>query len=408
MRGPDRRPRIRAWRPVMTLPIEAYAVIGDGRSAALVSREGSVDWLCWPRFDSPSIFGALLDEKSGGTWSIRPAGPFLSTRRYLPGTNVLETRFETDSGAAVLTDLMPVASEEEKREALFPDHELLRVVRCEGGEVELEIVYEPRPDYAREIAKLRAHGASGIRTELSHAGLLLLASDVDLDLSVEGVARGRVRLGAGDARRFSLTYEDELPGVVGLPGSHADEAIRRSVAWWRSWIRRMSYGGPAREAVERSALALRLLVYAPSGAVVAAPTTSLPERPGGDLNWDYRYCWLRDASLTARALLGLGFQDETSAFVSWLLQATRLTRPRLTTLYDVHGNAPISERILPHLSGYGGAAPVRIGNAAVSQLQLDVYGEVIDAVVQVVREGKALDRETERLLRGFGEFVCKN
>jgi len=241
----------------MTLPIEAYAVIGDGRSAALVSREGSVDWLCWPRFDSPSIFGALLDEKSGGTWSIRPAGPFLSTRRYLPGTNVLETRFETDSGAAVLTDLMPVASEEEKREALFPDHELLRVVRCEGGEVELEIVYEPRPDYAREIAKLRAHGASGIRTELSHAGLLLLASDVDLDLSVEGVARGRVRLGAGDARRFSLTYEDELPGVVGLPGSHADEAIRRSVAWWRSWIRRMSYGGPAREAVERSALALR-------------------------------------------------------------------------------------------------------------------------------------------------------
>ena len=190
-------------------------------------------------------------------------------------------------------------------------------------------------------------------------------------------------------------------------GERSLMAIERSIAWWQNWSRALSYPGAlGRAEVLRSALALKLLVYAPSGAVVAAPTTSLPERRGGDLNWDYRYSWLRDASLTTRALFGLGFDEEAHAFVDWLLTSTRLTRPELRTLYDVYGNSPVAEHELEHLRGHGGSRPVRIGNRAVEQLQLDVYGEVIDATARSVRAGAAIDRETQRFLSELGEYVA--
>jgi len=264
--------------------IEDYAIIGDCRSAALISRDGSIDWLCWPRFDSPSLFGALLDRDKGGRFSVRPVAPASITRCYLGETNVLETTFVTDSGVLRLTDLMPVDSEGGKRRKLWAAHQILR------------------------------------------------------------------RIGA-------------------------------TLDWWNAWSARCTYDGPHRDAVVRSALVLKLLTYAPSGAIVAAPTTSLPEWRGGVRNWDYRYCWLRDASLTLRALFDLGFPEEAEAFLHWLTHSTRLTWPDLQILYDVHGETQLTEEELPTLTGFAGSRPVRIGNQACDQFQLDIYGEVIDAAL---------------------------
>jgi GH15 family glucan-1,4-alpha-glucosidase len=386
--------------------IEDYAAIGDGRTVALVGRDGSIDWLCWPRFDSPSIFGALLDDKAG-SWRLAPVGPSRVTRRYVDETNVLETRFETDAGTLVVTDLMPVASEEDKHHLLLPDHEILRVGRCVRGEVELELRFAPRPDYGRRRGRIRHAGPLGVRVELG-ADLLVLRSDIPLDVTADGEVRGRTLLHEGEAIHASLTFADDWPAVLPPLGEWSRAAIARSVAWWRGWASQLRYDGPCRAEVIRSALALKLLVYAPSGAVVAAATTSLPERIGGDLNWDYRFCWLRDASFTVRGLLALGCSAEAHAFVNWLLHATRLTQPELRILYDVYGNDSLDERILEGFTGYRGSRPVRIGNAAAGQRQLDVYGEVIDAVTHFVRAGGALDRDTERTLCAFGEYVCRH
>jgi GH15 family glucan-1,4-alpha-glucosidase len=379
--------------------LDDYALIGDCRSAALVSRAGSIDWLCWPRFDSPSLFARLLDP-DGGDWSIAPVQPFRVERGWVPGTNVLETRFVTAGGEAVLTDLMPARSEAEKRAALHPEHELVRRVRCVRGEVELLVRYRPRPDYARRRPRLETT-PYGLRCRVP-VGILYLHGEIPLALRDDG-AEARFVLRGGEQARFVLTLSRDAPAVLPrLDG--VDDTIARSMDWWRGWIARLRHDGPFREAVERSALTLRLLVFAPSGAVVAAPTTSLPERPGGDLNWDYRYCWLRDASLTVRALFGVGFDEEAQAFVSWLLHATRLTRPELAVLYDVYGNRPPPEQVLP-LAGFEHARPVRIGNAAVEQLQLDVYGEVVDAATQAWRRARPLDRDTRRMLRSLGEYL---
>jgi GH15 family glucan-1,4-alpha-glucosidase len=386
--------------------IQDYGAIGDGRSAALVGRDGSIDWLCWPRFDSPSIFGAILDP-AAGRWRIAPVAPFQTERHYIKDTNVLQTRFDTGAGRLVLTDLMPVASEEEKDRVLMPEREILRLIECERGEVEIEWSFEPRPGYGLRPVNLRPAGQMGIRAE-TDAGLLTLRTDLPVELTADGGVGGRARLSAGDAAHASLTFAAEGPAVLPPLGEWSRAAVARTVDWWQAWASRARYDGPCRETVIRSALILKLMVYAPSGAVIAAPTTSLPERIGGPLNWDYRFCWLRDASLTARALFGLGYPDEAHAFVNWLLQATRLTQPELHVLYDVHGNKPGPERILDRLAGYGGSRPVRIGNAAVEQRQLDVYGEVIDAVIHFVREGGTLDRDTERLLSAFGEYVCRH
>ena len=386
--------------------VHDHAIIGDGRSAALVSLQGTIDWLCWPRFDSPSVFGGLLDD-AAGRWTVAPSAPFRAERRYLDDTNVLETRFVTPTGALVLADLMPVASDEERRRLLLPDHAILRIATCVRGEVELGTTFEPRPGYGGERLCLRDAGELGIRAE-TREGLLTLRAQLPLRVEAPGRVVGTTRLRAGDERHLALTLASEWPAILPPLGAPAREALERTVRWWSRWAARIRYGGPAREAVVRSALALRLLVYAPSGAVVAAPTTSLPERVGGDLNWDYRFCWLRDAALTVRALFGLGFHEEAEAFVSWLLHSTRLTQPRLQVLYDVYGNQPAPERVLERLAGHRGSRPVRVGNGAAEQLQLDVYGEVIDAVAHFVRSGGTLDRDTRRMLCAFGEYVCRN
>src|SRR5205823_12085999 len=259
--------------------------------------------------------------------------------------------------------------------------------------------------YGRTTSFIKDAGKLGWRVGVGTA-LLTLRSNIDLAANSNAGLVARPTLKSGDAVAYSLTFSEEGPAVLPPLGNFVTEKLSRTINWWQHWAARARYDGPYRKQVIRSALLLALLSYAPSGAVIAAPSTSLPERIGGDLNWDYRFCWLRDGSLNVRALFGLGYSEEAEGFVSWLLQATRLTQPELRILYDVHGNKPNPERIFNHLAGYAGSRPVRIGNAAVDQLQLDVYGEVIHAATELVRREGDLDRETRGMLRAFGEFVC--
>jgi len=380
--------------------IDDYAPIGDGRSLALVSRRGSIDWLCWPRIDSPSLFGRLLDPDAGH-WSIRPVGALLPRWRYLPGTNLLSTRWEGEGARIEVIDWMPVTSEAEKRRQLWPENALLRRVRCERGPALLEIEFAPRPGWGAALVRSNDWGA--IRRLETRAGMLALSSDRPMP---DG-ERWLLRLDSGESCTFLLTRSAEAPAVLPPPAPFADATFDASARWWREWASLLRYDGPWRDQVVRSALAVKLLTFAPSGAIVAAGTTSLPERIGGDLNWDYRFCWVRDAALTTRALLSLGYEPEAEAFASWMLHTTRLTRPEMKVLYDVYGRSPADEKVLPW-RGYRDSRPVRINNAAAAQLQLDAYGEVIDAVAQLVRRGRRLDGETARMLADFGRFVCRN
>ncbi|HYI14571.1 MAG TPA: glycoside hydrolase family 15 protein [Thermomicrobiales bacterium] len=386
-------------------PIGDYALIGDCRSAALVARDGSIDWLAWPRFDSPSIFGALLDSERGGTFRIRPADPFRSTRRYLPDTAIVETAFVTDTGVCIVRDLMPVADEADKRRTRLPEHELLREIEGVEGEIVLDILCDPRPDYGRKRVTFQQRGALGLACS-SDGGVLYLRSDLPegLDIGDQGaVAQTQITITAGQRAYLSLSFSTEAPAVIPLLGEAARERLERSQTWWRAWAEQCTYDGPYREIVCRSALTLKLLTFAPSGAIVAAPTTSLPEQLGGDKNWDYRFCWLRDAGLTVRALWGLGFAAEAEAFVSWTLHATRLTWPELQVVYDVHGRNGIRERELDHLEGYAGSRPVRTGNDARGQYQLDIYGEVADVALQYAQHGGHFDADAVKLLRGIAD-----
>ncbi|MGA8432078.1 MAG: glycoside hydrolase family 15 protein [Candidatus Sulfotelmatobacter sp.] len=385
--------------------IKDYGIIGDCRSAALVSRDGSIDWLCWPKFDKPSIFAALVDRQLGGHWRISACGPATIERQYVEDSNVLETRFTNPHGSVILTDLMPGVSFPLVR-ALTPDHEIIRRVECIGGEFEIEIDFSPRADYGKHQVEIRELGKLGFRIVVGR-GVYWLRTPVPLTLA-NGSAKARVLLHAGEVLRFSFSYSEEAPATLPPLDSSLDERIGRSIAHWQQWGRKANYDGAYRNDVTRSALALKLLSYAPSGAIIAAATTSLPERVGGDLNWDYRYCWLRDASLTIRALLELDYWDEAEDFLDWMLQATRLTQPKLRVLYSLYGDKAPAEYELDHLSGYRGSQPVRIGNAAREQLQLDVYGEVVDAAAQFAFHGGHLDGEMQKALLGFGGYVAKH
>jgi len=383
-----------------------YGLIGDCRSSALVSRYGSIDWLCWPRFDSPSIFAAILDPIKGGRWSIAPACDFEAKHAYAGDSNVLATRFSCSAGKATLTDLMPVCSEQFKRTALVPDHELVRELRCTAGEIEMRVEFYPRANYGLKPVQIRNLGKLGLRTDVGR-GAYWLRSSIPLTIEPDR-AFASLSLKQGDVVQFSLTYSEESPTVLPALGQQTSEAIERSIGWWRRWAARSRYEGPYRDSVTRSALALKSLAYAPSGAVVAAATASLPERIGDALNWDYRYCWLRDASLTIRALLGLGYFAEAESFLTWLLHTTRLTQPQLRVLYTVYGRIAPAEKELAGLAGYFGSRPVRIGNGAREQLQLDIYGEVIEATAQYAQYLGNFDRMTQAVLIALGNYVAQN
>lgn len=384
--------------------IQEYAIIGNGRSAALISKKGSIDWLCWPQFDSPSFFAKILDEHKGGFWEIRCKESTVK-REYIENTNVLQTHMQTVSGSITITDFMTAFTEEEKNQSLQPEHELIRLVTGIAGEVEVEIIFCPKPNFALSNFKLRELGKLGLRLELGQH-LFNLRSDATL-VSDGQIATSTVKIKAGEKVAFSLDYTDEGPAVIS-DLSLVQSKLDKTVDWWKKWSQKCTYQGPFRKEVIRSALALKLLGFAPSGAFVAAPTTSLPERLGGDLNWDYRFCWLRDAAFTVHALFDIGYKEEADAFVSWLLHSTRVILPQLKVLYNVYGKSTQKETLLTHFSGYKNSLPVRIGNEASIQKQLDVYGEIVDAVHSFFIEHGNLDSETKRLLSHIGKFICKH
>ena len=384
--------------------IADYALVGDCRTAALISRDGAVEWMCLPTFSDASLFTAILD-RSAGHFSVRPTGKRRATRKYLQGTNVLETTFETDTGTLRLTDCMTLPVAHAGR--LEPQHELLRSVECLAGEVDVEIWFVPRADYGRRAIGFEDHGRLGWRCARYGCSATLL-SDIDLarDEDAKGL-RGRVRLRAGERRWLSFAFDAYEIGVIPPLGDEARMRLEATTAWWREWSGRCRYDGPYRENVRRSALALKLMTSCTTGAVLAAPTTSLPEVAGGPRNWDYRYCWIRDSALVLHAFLSLGYVDEAEAFLEWLLHATRLTWQRFQVMYDLHGETKLNERELAHLSGYRGAKPVRIGNAAHDQLQLDIYGELLESVAMYVSAGGSLDATECRMLAGVGRNVMK-
>lgn len=379
-----------------------YALIGDCRTSALVSRAGSVEWMCLPDFSSPSLFAALLDSERGGRFAITPSEPFRSQRRYVPETAVLESTFSTEAGTARLLDTMPIGD----RDSLQPQRELLRVVEGVEGWVAFQVRFEPKPGYAHSPVSLRQRSSTAF-TCTSGSEHLLLRCDVPLDCPGGSVASGTFEIAAGERICFSVGYTQGDVSVILPTGDGAAERLRRTSEWWREWSQSCSYQGPFPDAVLRSAMTLKLLTFALSGAVIAAPSSSLPEAIGASRNWDYRYCWLRDAALTMRAFLGLGLLEEADAFLRWLLHATALTQPRLNIMYDIYGRTNLEEEDLDHLSGYRGSRPVRRGNGAHDQVQLDVYGGVISAAVEYSEAGGILQQDQLKLLAAFGRKVCE-
>lgn len=383
-----------------SVPIADHAAIGDCRSVALVSRDGTIDWLCWPNFASPALFAGLLDP-DGGHFRVTPVRPGQARRRYLAETNVLETIFENDDGQCRVTDFMPIPPGDD---AIRPARELVRLVEGLGGSMDIAVDFAPRPDFGRKPVRLHRNGMLGWSVAW-HGEAVWLHEQVGLRASSDGRAlTGQFRLKAGDFRVLWLTYSAGEMGVF-PPMGEARSRLEDTVGFWRSWIGRCTHAGSHAKAVRRSLLALKLLTYAPSGAVVAAATTSLPEAVGADRNWDYRYCWLRDSSLTFRVFNDAGYPREADRFLSWLILATRLTAPRLQVVYDVYGRAAPSETVLERFAGWRNSRPVRVGNDAHRQFQLDLYGEAMATAADFVQHGGRLTPLESRLLDGWATSV---
>ncbi|GAA2432211.1 glycoside hydrolase family 15 protein [Streptomyces macrosporus] len=376
-----------------------YAVIGDGRSTALVARDGSVDWLAWPDMDSPTLFAAVLDHVRGGRFALRPDVPYAAAHRYLPGTNVLETTFTTARGTVRLTDALTVPDA-----SLAPARELVRRIEGLSGSVPLRWSVRPRFDYGTRAP--RPARRSGVPVAaLGPEAVAVCSWDAgEPQHTVDGVA-SRFRADAGTRALIALAYAFQEPLV--LPTRAECEArLDHTAATWRRWTDDRTYTGPWPDAVLRSALALKLLVHAPSGAVAAAATCSLPEELGGERNWDYRFSWIRDSAFTLDAFLELGCSPEATGYFWWLMHASQLTHPRLRVLYRLDGGSRAPERTLP-LSGYRDSAPVRVGNAASDQLQLDTYGELLQtAWLYAAEGGRRFDADIARRLAQTADFVC--
>ncbi|MBB5942118.1 glycoside hydrolase family 15 protein [Xanthomonas sp. 3307] len=362
----------------MASRIEDYAMLGNCRSAALVDRCGSIDWLCLPRFDSDALFAALLGEPDHGRWAIAPQGAFTSTRAYRDGSLVLETRFETDTGAVALLDFM-VASHDE-----VTHNHVVRIVRGLHGKVPLRMQLQLRFNYGRTIPWV-SQIDGGLQAV---AGPDQIALRSPQTMQGHGFAtESEFVLEAGESTWFVLSHGAshlELPPLL-----EPEQALAQTEAFWHGWSHRCLDAGPWTEAVRRSLVVLKGLSYLPTGAIVAAPTTSLPERLGGERNWDYRFCWLRDAVFTLTALRAAGYFDEAAAFHGWLQRTVAGSPDQLQALYGIGGERRMSEWEVDWLPGYEGALPVRVGNAAVGQFQLDVYGEVIAAFHRGHHEGMA-------------------
>ncbi|MEA2476703.1 MAG: hypothetical protein QOC87_902 [Actinomycetota bacterium] len=387
--------------------IEDYAIIGDTHSIALISRDGSIDWLCLPRFDSPSSFAALLDDKKGGRWRIAPRGPFKSRRRYHDDSLILETIFETDTGSASLTDCLPLeeTSNPHNPRTVTPEDLIVRVIHGISGSVDMEMEFAPRFDYGNIAPWMKQSTARSVESIGGPDAIDLVG---DVDLVVEGfAARARFSVSEKDKVSFVAEYRPshEVSRRAGLL-LYADELVERTDEFWREWVGKCSYEGEYRDAQIRSLLTLKALTYSPTGGIVAAATTSLPEQLGGVRNWDYRFCWLRDATFTLEVLLAHGYKGEAREWHQWLLRAVAGDPKDLQIMYSVTGERRLYERALDGLAGYEGSRPVRIGNAASQQFQLDVYGEVLDSFHSARRAGVETPDDQWELEVAITGFVC--
>jgi GH15 family glucan-1,4-alpha-glucosidase len=380
-------------------PLADYAAIGDGRTVALVARDGSVDWLCLPDLDSPSVFAAVLDADRGGRFVLGPEIPARVHRRYLPDTNVLETTFTTDQGVVRITDALALPGVD-----LGPTRELIRRVDCVSGVVPMHWRVTPAFSYGAVPPALERRG--GIPVAMTGRDALAVCSwDAGEAQIGDGAIFGRFEARTGTPAVIALCAAHQEPLVIPAR-AHVEERLAATTAYWSGWAADRAYGGPWRDAVIRSALALKLLVHAPSGAIAAAATASLPEEIGGERNWDYRFCWVRDSAFTLASFLHLGCEREADAFFWWLLHASQLTHPRLQVLYRLDGGERAPERVL-ELDGYRGSRPVRVGNAAVAQTQLDIYGDLLKTALIYADAGGRLDRETAKRLAEIADLVCR-
>ena len=382
-------------------PIEAYGVVGNLETCALVAPNGSIDWFPFPHVESPSVLAAILDPDRGGRFRIGPAEQYETDQQYVETTNVLETTFRTANGTATVTDFLPPAGEVDQ-----PTKVIYRKVTCAEGTVDLEIEFEPQFDYGRAETTIAATddgvlaGGDEERT--------LLESAVDLEIHDSRVT-GEVTLEADNTKWFLLR-------CTGAEDARADPetALNETVQFWTDWAHTCdaeadcTFGGPWHDVVVRSGLVLKLLTHAEAGSVLAAPTTSLPEEIGGVRNWDYRFNWLRDAGFTVQALLNLGHVEEAVEYFEWFLNLCQTDEPeQIQPLYGLHGGTTLEEQELDHLDGYRNSRPVRIGNGAVEQTQLDIYGELLLAVDEILRRGRALDDGEWDSVRRIVEYVCE-
>ncbi|CAK14776.1 glycoside hydrolase family 15 protein [Pseudomonas entomophila] len=358
----------------MPAPIEDYALIGNCRSAALINRDGALDWLCLPRFDNPAVFAALLGNEENGRWRLAPSDPVeQTTRRYLEDTLVLETTWTTASGRARVLDCMPLGD----------SNAVLRIVEGITGETAFEMDLVLRFDYGRSVPWVEKLDPLTLSAVAGPDRLVLRSTTETHGRDHHSVARFRVR--AGERQVFSLCHQ--LSHLPVQPGFDADQALAQTIDQWQAFAARCPDVGPHSALVRRSLLTLKAMTYAPTGGMVAAVTTSLPERVGGERNWDYRYCWLRDATMTLLAFMNLGYFDEAQAWREWLLRSVAGNPEQMQIMYGLAGERDLPEFTLPWLAGYERSQPVRVGNAASEQRQLDIYGELADAMAQAIKGG---------------------
>ena len=386
-------------------PIEDYGIVGNLRTAALIGKDGSIDWMCFPRFDSPSVFAAILDDQKGGFFRIAPTIDEVTRKQhYWPDTNVLVTRFLGADGVGEVIDFMPMQPGGNGQSK----GRLIRRVRVLRGSMRFRLECRPAFNYARDTHNTRiVDGGAHFSADGLH---LALKSGIRLQHDGTGVVV-EFSLGEGRGRSFELYQtDDKATGHGKLGEAESDQLFNETVAYWRGWLAKSSYRGRWREMVNRSALVLKLLTYEPTGAIVAAPTCSLPESVGGVRNWDYRYTWIRDAAFTVYSLMRIGYTEEAMQFASFLDARCHELDPdgSLQTVYGIDGRRKLTEHTLKHLDGYMGSKPVRIGNAAYQQLQLDIYGEMMDSLYLYNKYGKPLSYELWTYLRRLTNWVCAN
>jgi len=386
-------------------PIENYGIIGDLHSVALVGMNGAIDFMCFPHFDSPTIFAALLDEKKGGRFALAPAGQEPKQKQiYLPDSNILLSRFLFDDGVAEVSDFMSLGAQTHA-------HDLVRRAKTIRGEINYHMACQPRFDYGRAHHRVtqEAGGAVLFTPEKSELPALRLRASIPFKIE-NGDAVAEFVLHANESATFVL--EEARPGKESPSSApnYSAQAFKETLNFWRQWIGRSQYHGRWREIVNRSALALKLLTFKPTGAIVAAPTFGLPEELGGERNWDYRYTWIRDASFTLYALIRLGYTEEAAQFMKWIEARCNELEPdgSLQIMYGIDGRHELTEETLPHFEGYRKSAPVRIGNGAYNQLQLDIYGELMDAIYLYDKYGQAISYDLWQNVIRLLNWVCKN